>query len=523
MAPNIRMKSLLRGAVALLLPTAIAFFANPLTHAASPEKSIGQAACTMPPCGSAAAPKHNFRGAWMHTVYQSQYARQSTAENKAYLRRQLDALNRAGVNAVLFQVRPSADAFYRSELEPWSRFLSGKAGKAPEPEWDPLEFMVAEAHKRGMELHAWLNPYRITTSKGEILPAGHIACREPRRTVKYADGKLYFDPGLPENREFIARVAGDITCRYDIDGIHFDDYFYPYPVKGAAFGDDASYRRYGAGMARDDWRRHNVDLLIEQVHDTIRAVKPWVRFGISPFGIWRNRTSDPRGSATRGLENYDALYADVLLWAEKGWVDYLLPQVYWPMNHPAAAYSELTPWWDAAMPEGSQCHLYIGQDVERTMNAGELASKLALQARGERTKGLCWWPAYSVTSNHGGIADSLATVHAPTKALVPAYPWLGDARPEGVRHVRDDGGTLRWSAPERHGEASDGVKFVVYRFDSPSEADISRAEAIEGVTYGCSWPVERPGAYIVTALSRTNIESRPSETVICPSPCEARK
>lgn len=460
----------------------------------------------------AESPKREFRGAWMHTVYQGQYASQSTAENKAYLRGQLDKLKAAGVNAVIFQVRPSADAFYASKLEPWSRFLTGTAGKAPSPMWDPLEFMVEEAHKRGMELHAWLNPYRVTTSKTEKLPAGHLALREPGHFIKYADGKLYFDPGRPENREFIARITGDIVRRYDVDGIHFDDYFYPYPVRKAEFADDASFRKYGKGMDRGDWRRRNVDLLIEEVHDTIRAVKPWVRFGISPFGIWRNKSSDPRGSATNGLENYDSLYADVLLWAEKGWIDYLMPQIYWPLDHKAAPYRVLMPWWDAATPEG--CDLYIGQDVERTMEASELDPKLAMMTSGAKVKGLCWWPAYSVTANSGGVADALASPgrHG-TPALVPAYPRLSDKAPAKVKHVRNDRGTLRWTGEEMRGVAEDAVRYVVYRFDSAGKADISGAGAIRTVTPETFYELPGPGAYVVTALSRTNIESAPSEVV----------
>ena len=278
----------------------------------------------------AQAPKHEFRGAWLHTVFQGQYKNQNTEQNKAYLIGQLDSLRKVGVNAVIFQVRPQSDAFYASELEPWSRYLTD-GGNAPRPFWDPLQFMIEQCHERGMELHAWLNPYRVTSNSKQTLPQNHIYHRHPERFIRY-DGKLYFDPGQPENREFIGAVVDDIVARYDVDGIHFDDYFYPYPVKGKEFGDDASYRRYGNGMDRGDWRRHNVDLLIEDLHRRIAAAKPWVRFGISPFGIWRNQSSDSRGSRTSGLQNYDALYADVLLWEEEGWIDYLLPQLYWELD-----------------------------------------------------------------------------------------------------------------------------------------------------------------------------------------------
>ena len=192
-------------------------------------------------------PKTEFRGAWIHTVHQGQYAKMTTEENKAYLRDILDKLKVAGCNAVVFQVRPSADALYPSEFEPWSRFLTGKAGVAPAPMWDPLQFMIDESHARGMELHAWLNPYRVTTSKNEKLPANHIYNKYPERFLTY-DGKLYFDPGLPENRKFIEDVVKDIVTRYNVDAIHMDDYFYPYPVKGVVFPDGKSFCKV--------WKRH---------------------------------------------------------------------------------------------------------------------------------------------------------------------------------------------------------------------------------------------------------------------------
>ena len=277
-----------------------------------------------------------FSGAWMQTVYQTDYASRTTEQNKRYLRDQLDRLRRAGITAVLFQVRPSADAFYNSKLEPWSRFLS-KDGRAPKPYWDPLEFMVEEAHARGMELHAWINPYRVSTSKKQRLPKGHIYHRHPERFVRYADGLIYFDPGIPENRKWIVEVVSDIASRYDIDGVHFDDYFYPYPVAGKDFPDAASYKKYGKKKNKAAWRRENVDKLIADIHGTLRKIGEkkhhYIEFGVSPFGIWRNKASDPRGSETSGLQNYDDLYADPLLWAEKGWVDYLIPQIFWENTH----------------------------------------------------------------------------------------------------------------------------------------------------------------------------------------------
>lgn len=475
---------------------------------------------------TAANPKTEFRGAWIHTVHQGQYAKQSTDENKAYLRQQLDLLKAAGINAVIFQVRPSADAFYQSDLEPWSRFLTGTAGNAPTPYWDPLQFMVEETHARGMELHAWLNPYRVTTSVGEKLAKNHIYHKHPERFLTY-DNKLYFDPGLPENREFIYQVVKDIVSRYDIDAVHMDDYFYPYPAKKdgkkVEFPDEASFKKYGKGMKRDDWRRENCNLLIEGLHNTIVAVKPWVRFGISPFGVWRNETSDPRGSKTKALQNYDDLYADVLLWTEKGWVDYMLPQLYWELEHKLASYIELVKWWDGV---ANNRHMYVGQYVEKTMDLADLApstekSQLATKIKLSRayghTHGNCWWPGYSVTKNYKGIADSLANDFQSTVALIPPYNWISDATPAAPVAVTAANGKLTWEpATKPAGKVEDTVKFVVYNFtDGDAATAVNDPANIVDVVCGNSFtlPAEAKGRYFVTALDRVNNESAPSTVV----------
>jgi uncharacterized lipoprotein YddW (UPF0748 family) len=252
-------------------------------------------------------------------VYQP-YSQRTTAQNKAYLRQLLDELHTVGINVVIFQVRTRGDAFYRSELEPWSAYLTGTVGKAPSPYWDPLQFMIDECHSRGMELHAWLNPYRGPAT-ADKLPASHLLNKAPARFLKYGKS-YYYDPSQPKNRELICQVVRDIITRYDVDGIHFDDYFYPYPIAGEKFPDAQAYAKAKSKLSLADWRRANVDALIHDVYTTIQSVKPWLRFGISPFGIWRNAKTDPRGSETSGLQNYDDLYADVPSWAEKGWIDY---------------------------------------------------------------------------------------------------------------------------------------------------------------------------------------------------------
>lgn len=463
-----------------------------------------------------ANPKEEFRGAWIHTVHQPQYSRQSTDQNKAYLTSLLDSLQMTGVNAIVFQVRPCADAFYDSKFEPWSKFLSGENGKAPSPAWDPLQFMIDESHKRGMELHAWLNPYRVTTSAKDVLPADHRVYKEPWRFVTF-NGATYFDPGLPENREFICNVVSDIISRYDVDAIHMDDYFYPYPVAGQKFPDDASYKKYGKGLSLDDWRRENVNLLIKDIHGTIAQTKPWVRFGISPFGIWRNESSDPRGSKTNGLQNYDDLYADVLLWTKEGWVDYMLPQLYWTLENKRASSLELAGWWDK---NANGRHMYFGQDVGATMKTpdlepstekSQLRHKVELSRELKNVQGNCWWPGYSITRNYLGVADSLANDLQSTIALVPSYPWINSKKPEAVTGVNIKNGVVSWKGRPTNNSAEDVIQYVVYKSSTSDQNAIENPENIIAVTRETSFKlpetVEKGSIIFVTALDRVNNES----------------
>lgn len=445
-----------------------------------------------------AAPKRDFRGAWIQTVFQEQYSRNSTSENQAALRSLLNSLQSTGINVVIFQVRPSADAFYCSEIEPWSRHLTGSVGKAPDPMWDPLEFMIQECHSRGMELHAWLNPYRVTASAAEKLPADHLARKHPERFVTF-NRRLYFNPAIPENQAHIVSVVTDLVTRYDLDGIHFDDYFYPYPNGAEKFADAAQYRKTGGGLSLGDWRRRNVDALIEQVHEAIVATKPWVRFGISPFGIWRNSTSDKRGSATSGLQNYDDLFADVPLWAEKGWIDYQIPQLYWEMDHRRASYRTLCQWW---AENGRGRHIYIGQDVKKTADASELDDKLKLieQAGSESIQGNCWWYA----GNLEAIGPKLKSGAYYHPALVPEYLWLDVEPARKPANLAYGSGVLSWKCD------SSARKWVVYRFDNPEKIDIEEAGAIQVVTYTPEFRPSLPGCYVVTALDYANGESAPS-------------
>lgn len=475
---------------------------------------------------NARAPKREFRGAWLHVIGPVAYSKMSTSQAKNYIVNQLDKLADAGCNAVIFQVRPAADALYKSDLEPWSAYLTGKRGKAPSPEWDPMEFIIDEAHKRGMEFHAWLNPYRVTLSSAEKLPPDHPANKHPERFMKY-NGQTLFDPAYQENRDFISEVVQDIVKRYDVDAIHMDDYFYPYPAAGKPFNADAaSYAKFGKGMDIGDWRRQNVDLLIEQLHSTIKKTKPWVRFGISPFGIWRNKKSDPRGSDSNGLQNYDNLYADILLWDEKGWVDYIAPQLYWELDNKAAPSRSLVKWWNDNI---HNAQLYIGQDVKRTMDktdtqAGrpdELQTKIELSRGYDNIDGNVWWHGYWVTDNYKGAADQLASKYQATLALPPAFDAEKDV-PQPPKHIRisrdGDKTYLEWDVPKQNSKqkATDPVKYVVYEFFEGDSHDFDDPQAIICITpyHRVLLPDDGDGnTYSVTAVDRLNRESTPVSTI----------
>lgn len=477
---------------------------------------------------SKAQPKHEFRGAWMHIIGQKQYAQMNPEQTRQYLIEQLDLLQQANCNAVIWQIRPQADAAYVSNLEPWSRWLTGEPGKAPDPVWDPLQFMIDQTHKRGMELHAWINPYRVTSSEDDKPAPGHIYYEHPEWFLKYADGKLYFDPGLPESRDFINLVVKDILERYDIDALHMDDYFYPYPVTGVDFPDTTSYNQYGIGWDKNDWRRHNVDLLIEQLHGTIQQVKPWVRFGISPFGIWRNKANDPDGSDTDGLQCYDALYADCPKWTAMGWVDYMVPQLYWELEHKRASDLVLMHWWN---DHANGRHMYYGQAVHNVMshqdiaddggdpaNPTQLDHKLRLQRSMAHVHGVTWWPGYTITSNFNGVLDSLANNQMSHPALIPAYTWLDSKEPHHVHDlkIKKVAGKkcLTWRAHDTDDPMQQAVRYVIYRYPKGQKGHLDDAAHILAITGETSFVLPDGGKgnwhYAVTALDRCWNESDPA-------------
>ena len=459
-----------------------------------------------------AQPKREFRGAWIQCV-NGQFKGIGTKTMQETLTYQLDELQKDGCNVIIFQVRPECDALYQSALEPWSYYLTGQQGLAPQPYWDPLAWMVEQCHKRGMELHAWINPYRAKTKVAHANAVNHVVSQHPERCFEY-DGLTLLNPALKENRDYICQVVTDILERYDVDGLHIDDYFYPYPTPGINIPDDAYFRANPQGFTdKDDWRRNNVNLFIEQLWATIRTVKPWVKFGVSPFGIYRNEKSDPNGSKTNGLQNYDQLYADVLLWVKNGWVDYCVPQIYWEIGNKAADYDELIHWWDKYCTKTT---LVIGEDVERTVKFNQMARKMVLHAELPNVKGTVLWYAKAVVDNVGNYGTRLRELYWRNPALQPAMKHIDNKAPKKPRKVQavdiEGQKVLFWTAPKGEGWKDAAANYVVYRFNQGDKVTVDDASKIVAITSDTHYemPQETPGTkctYAVTALDRMQNES----------------
>ena len=472
-------------------------------------------------------PKREFRGAWIQCV-NGQFQGMPTEKMKKVLVSQLDNLQKAGINAIIFQVRAEADALYKSPYEPWSRFLTGVQGKAPSSMWDPLQFMIEECHKRNMELHAWINPYRAKTKGTGALSPMHPYSKNPELFVQYA-GQLYFDPGLPESRKYICKIVRDIVTRYDVDAIHMDDYFYPYPNPGEEFPDNVSFAAYGRGFTRRaDWRRDNVNVLIKEIHETVRECKPWVKFGISPFAIYRNATTDPLGSRTGSLQNYDDLYADVLLWLREGWVDYNIPQLYWEIGHPRADYKELVEWWARHAEERP---LFIGQSVENSVRNvdpnnpafSQLGCKMMLQRSFPEIGGSCQWSAFTLLADTAGYRERLKREYHKYPALPPVFTFIDNQAPGKVRKLTalwvNGEYMLQWHEPKYKSEMDRAVQYVVYRFTSNEKIDLDDPLNIVSIVCDNFYRLpykdgETEYRYVVTALDRLHNESAPMMSLV---------
>ena len=472
----------------------------------------------------AQSPKREFRGAWIATVSNIDWPTRPglpTNEQQQEFIELLEQLKTMGCNAVIVQIRPVCDAFYNSKIEPWSRYLTGRQGEAPDPYYDPLAFMVEETHKRNMEFHAWFNPFRaLMDSKQNPNPPNHVTRTHPEWIISYG-GKSYIDPGIPEARDYVISVITDVVKRYDIDAVHLDDYFYPYRVPGKPFGDARTFAKYGQGADIDDWRRNNVSLFISALNTSIKHVKSYVKLGISPFGIWRNKSKDPEGSDTKGGQTtYDDLYADVLLWMQKGWIDYLMPQLYWEHNHKAAAFNVLMPWWYGHC---FQRHVYYGLGLYRMTDAkkGPWTSvhELMWQLRDIRRQcpnsGYSFYSASCFDKIRAPIKDSIKQNYNKYPALVPPMPWL-DSIPPAAPALKTEasarGTILKW---QENNPKKEPLRYVVYRFVNNEKVDLERNDKILSIQQGMEFTDAdakkyKQCSYIVTALDRTWNESNAS-------------
>jgi uncharacterized lipoprotein YddW (UPF0748 family) len=390
-------------------------------------------------CSSAfSQPKYEFRGVWIATVDNIDWPKRGVtdvAQQKADFIRILDLHQRNGMNTMVVQVRPAADAFYPSPYEPWSQWLTGVQGKAPSPYYDPLQFMIEETHKRGMEFHAWLNPYRANFNiKTASIAKNHITRVHPEWFITYGDTK-YFDPGNLEGQKFVENVVRDIVKRYEVDGIHMDDYFYPYPIGTKEFPDGASYKKSGTTLSRADWRRSNVDTIIHQLSIIIKEEKPLCKFGVSPFCVWRNKSQDPEGSDTKAaINNYDDLYADILLWLKNGWIDYVTPQLYLEIGNERVDYATMVDWW-ANHSYGR--HVYIGHGIYRAYERNkawkspdELPNQIKLLRENPNIQGSLYFSSKTFDGNPNGWNDSLRNNYYRLPALIPPMDWLQTKRLE---------------------------------------------------------------------------------------------
>ncbi|MFC3996808.1 glycoside hydrolase family 10 protein [Nocardiopsis sediminis] len=423
-APRRPLLRILSGAVAALVTGSLVAAAP--ANAAQPASPGTTAAQPCPPA-TGHVDDRQMRAMWISSVTNIDWPSTRGLDPAAQQQELTDYYDEAvsnGLNAVFVQIRPTADAFWPSPHEPWSEWLTGTQGR--DPGYDPLAFAVREAHARGLEFHGWFNPYRVAMHDDPTrLTADHPARVNPDWVFSY-NGRLYYDPGVPEVRTFVQDAIMDAVENYDLDGVHFDDYFYPYPADGQAVPDGATFDRYGGSF--DDigaWRRDNVNRLIEEIDGRIHAAKPDVEFGISPFGIWRNAATDPAGSDTNGFQSYDGIFADSRRWVTEGWVNYINPQVYWEIGHPAADYAVLVPWWNDVV-EGTGVDLYIGQAAYKVgeqpgwEDPRELSDHLTLNRDYPNVGGDVFFSAVRLRTNAAEAMRIVVEEHYSQPATAPA-------------------------------------------------------------------------------------------------------
>ena len=476
---------------------------------------------------------NEFRGVWIATVKNIDWPSSknlNTNQQKEEIIKLLDTFKSLNFNAVIFQIRPVADAFYNSKYEPWSEYLTGKNGAKPTPYYDPLAFIIEETHKRGMEFHAWLNPYRAMVDyKESESTALNIIGEKPEWFVNYGKHK-YFDPGLPEVRAYTNNVVEDIVQNYDIDAIHFDDYFYPYKIVGKEFPDENSFKEYGSDFypnSLDDWRRNNVTQIIEELARTIKQIKPWVQFGISPFGVWRNKSTDPLGSDTEaGQTNYDDLYADILLWLKNDWLDYVLPQAYWYIGHEKADYKTIAKWW---AENSYQTNVYLGHGVYKLnnqkineawikTNPTEIGKQIDLNRIVYEIQGNVFFSAKTFLKNTLNINDELKNRYFQNPILPPISIKSNTQSPEPVFNIsiqkqKNKIYRLSWDTMPENKE-KEAVKFLVYQFNKGDKVTLENESKIISLTGNTHIDIpkkllKKASVFVIIAANRNNNTSKP--------------
>jgi uncharacterized lipoprotein YddW (UPF0748 family) len=473
-------------------------------------------------------PKYEFRAVWIATVDNIDWPKRgqynSDLQKQDFIRI-LDEHKRSNMNAVMVQVRDACDAYYARSAEPWSEFLTGQQGKFPHPFYDPLSFMIEESHSRNLEFHAWLNLNRATFRKTSNVTADHISNTKPEWMLMY-DGQKLLNFGIPEVRDYITNVVVNLVKNYDVDGIHFDDYFYPYPTTGQVLRDEQTFKKYGNGFTNiEDWRRNNTDLLIAQISEGIHKTKPYVKFGISPFGVWKNYSPQtPEGSHTQaGQTSHGHLYADTRKWLEKGWIDYIAPQIYFDRAHAKVPYKELTQWWTQ---NSFGRHLYIGHGTYKIKSGWSLLEATA-QIRYDREYpqigGGLFFSSKCLTENYGGFQDSLRADFYRFPAFIPAMPWkdsIPPLAPPKAFVVRNSNGqpVLTWQPGDLASDGDANYYFAVYRFDRNETHDFNRIDKVLYIgkqnTFTDSTAEKARGyAYHITSFDRLHNESIQAITI----------
>lgn len=498
--------------------------------------SLLGAAPTITQAQTTNAPKQEMRAVWVAHVFNLDWPRNKTltpAQQRADFISLLDRHKQNGINAVVVQVRAAADAIYPSTLEPWSEWLTGTQGLGPQPAYDPLQFMIQETHRRGMEFHAWINPYRaVTNANTASIASNHVTNQHPTWVVPFGTLRV-LNPGLPQVRQYLTRVVMDVVRRYDVDGIHFDDYFYPAPQTGVVFDDDAAFTADPRGFtAKADWRRDNIDLFVHTVSDSIQAAKPWVKFGISPPGVWRNGTT-VGGTATTAFQSYTDIFADSRKWLQQGWVDYLAPQVYWTSTTTAARYDLIVPWWSQQVLPAVPRHVYVGHAAYKVSATAtdafnqptQIPSQIRLARQQPNVKGSLFYKSTELLANPLGVADSLRTNFYRYKALVPAMPWKDNVPPTTPTQASiwadQSSGFLRlsWQPGPPAADGQLARWYVVYRIPyhtgPVTAADLANPANIAAIQDSTRYrePSVTGGPaqflYTVTALDRLHNESAP--------------